>query len=241
MRFNIATKKWPLIVAHRAHTPDTIENSLEGIEAAVRAGADLVEMDIRLSLDRVPVLHHDAVLGRVAAGRGPVRALPAAALRRVPLRGGTRQRIATLADALARVPAGVGLALEIKARGALRPVLRVVRSHDRIGQVWLWLNRQEDVELAHRLAPEIPITLLEMPWSGNVAAYLDLAHRAAVQAVSIDWSAVTPDTVRHAHDLGLLVFAVNHDPGRLEEALAAGLDGVITDDPEAARRVLHPR
>ncbi|MER3436845.1 MAG: hypothetical protein C4346_04105, partial [Chloroflexota bacterium] len=167
----------PLIIAHRAHTPETIENSLAGVQAAVAAGADLVEMDIRLSLDRVPVLHHDAVLGRVSRGRGPVRALPAAALRRVPLRGGKGQTIPTLAQVLAVVPPSVGLALEIKTRGALRHVLRALREHNRAGQVWLWLSRGEDVELARQAAPDIPMTLLEMPWRGNVLAYLDRAHR----------------------------------------------------------------
>ncbi len=231
--------KRPLIIAHRAHTPETIENSLAGVQAAVAAGADLIEMDIRLSLDRVPVLHHDAVLGRVSRGRGPVRALPAAALRRVPLRGSEGHTIPTLAQVLAIVPPSAGLALEIKARGALRQVLRVLREHNRAGQVWLWLSREEDVELARQIAPDIPMTLLEMPWSGNVLAYLDRAHRAGARAVSIDWSAVASDTVRQAHDRGLLVFSVNHDPRRLPEAIAAHLDGVITGDPAAARRVLH--
>lgn len=229
----------PLIIAHRAHTPETIENSLAGVQAAIAAGADLVEVDIRLSLDRVPVLHHDAMLGRVSRGRGLVRVLPAAALRRVPLRGGKGQTIPTLAQVLDILPPNAGLALEIKARGALRQVLRVVRDHNRAGQVWLWLSRKDDVELARQIAPDIPMTLLEMPWSGNVLAYLDRAHRAGARAVSIDWSAVELDIVRQAHDCGLLVFSVNHDPSRLPDAIAAHLDGVITDDPATARRVLH--
>ena len=229
----------PLIIAHRGRTPETIENSLSGIRAAIAAGADMVEVDVRLSLDLVPVLYHDAVLGRVARGRGPVRALPVTVLRRLPLRGGGGETIPTLAAALRALPPHVGMAIEIKPRDGLRHVLRTLRRHGRERRIWLWINRVEAARLARRLAPDIPVTLLEAPWTGDIYAYLERARAVGARGVSYDWSAVSPEAVRLAHDLGLRVFAVNHNPGRLEEALTAGLDGGITGDPAFARAVLR--
>ena len=55
----------PLIVAHRAMTPGAIENTRTAIARAAEAGADLVELDVRLTLDRQPVVIHDAFLRRM--------------------------------------------------------------------------------------------------------------------------------------------------------------------------------
>ena len=55
----------PQLVAHRGYTLHYPENTLLGIEAAIRAGARYVEVDIQLSADQVPILLHDKTLQRV--------------------------------------------------------------------------------------------------------------------------------------------------------------------------------
>lgn len=65
----------PQLVAHRGYPEHFPENTLIGIEAAIRAGARLVEMDIQLSADEVPVLLHDQNLQRVAGFKGMVHHL----------------------------------------------------------------------------------------------------------------------------------------------------------------------
>src|SRR5262245_20012933 len=56
----------PLIIAHRGDSIHAPENTLAAIRAAVEAGADGVEFDVRLAKDGVPVVIHDASLKRVA-------------------------------------------------------------------------------------------------------------------------------------------------------------------------------
>lgn len=58
--------KRPIIVAHRGYAARFPENSLEGFQAAVSAGARWVELDVQLSADGVPVVLHDATLARTA-------------------------------------------------------------------------------------------------------------------------------------------------------------------------------
>ena len=70
----------PLLVAHRGHPALYPENSLRGIEAALRAGACWVEFDVQLSADGVPFVVHDATLERTAACPGCIMDLPAAQL-----------------------------------------------------------------------------------------------------------------------------------------------------------------
>ena len=62
----------PQLVAHRGYPEHFPENTLIGIEAAIRTGARLVEIDVQLSADEVPVLLHDQNLQRVAGFKGTV-------------------------------------------------------------------------------------------------------------------------------------------------------------------------
>ena len=60
----------PALMAHRGYTARYPENSLEGIEAALQAGARLIEFDTHMSADEVPVLFHDAELQRTTGAEG---------------------------------------------------------------------------------------------------------------------------------------------------------------------------
>lgn len=54
----------PLIIGHRGAAAVAPENTIVAFEAAIQAGADGVEFDVRLSRDRVPVVIHDETLYR---------------------------------------------------------------------------------------------------------------------------------------------------------------------------------
>ncbi len=64
--------KVPPLVAHRGYTLHYPENTLTGIEAAIRAGAGYVEIDIQLSSDQIPVLFHDHTLKRICGVDGAI-------------------------------------------------------------------------------------------------------------------------------------------------------------------------
>lgn len=64
--------KIPRLVAHRGYTLRFPENTLVGIEAAIKAGALHVEVDVQLSADQVPMLFHDRSLRRICGADGAV-------------------------------------------------------------------------------------------------------------------------------------------------------------------------
>lgn len=53
-----------LVVAHRADWRSAPENSIEAIEAAIRMGVDIVEIDVRRTIGGKLILHHDPVIFR---------------------------------------------------------------------------------------------------------------------------------------------------------------------------------
>ena len=56
----------PVLVAHRGYPSRFPENTLEGITAALEAGACMVEFDVQLSADGIPIVIHDQDLRRTA-------------------------------------------------------------------------------------------------------------------------------------------------------------------------------
>jgi len=71
---------FPIVVAHRGASSTRPENTIPSFEEAIRLGAVMVEFDVRLSRDGVPVVIHDPAVDRTTDGRGLVHELTAAQL-----------------------------------------------------------------------------------------------------------------------------------------------------------------
>jgi glycerophosphoryl diester phosphodiesterase len=102
------------ILGHRGQMSDggPPENSVAAVHAALCAGADGVEVDVRLTADQVPVCVHDPDLMRIAGSRALVAATPWRVLRAIRLRGG--HGIATLDEIVALVDSAATLVLDVK-------------------------------------------------------------------------------------------------------------------------------
>lgn len=230
----------PLIVAHRMMSGEGVENARSSLGRLVAAGADMAEIDIRLSLDRKPVVLHDAMLGRTTRGRGWIGLWPAAAIRRLPLRSVPQERIALLSDILGGLPAGLEIALHLKDRRALRPVLRQI---DRLGlaaRTWLWLERMADVRIARAALPDARCTLLRpAAWrEPQRSAYFADAQGCGARGVSVQPGAIDAGVVAQGARHGLTLFTRIDTTERLDHLVRAGIGGIITDDPSGARAVV---
>lgn len=62
----------PLVIAHRGASSVAPENTLPAFELALEAGADGIELDLKLTLDGIVVVHHDQTLDRTTDGTGLV-------------------------------------------------------------------------------------------------------------------------------------------------------------------------
>src|SRR4051812_38782798 len=60
----------PLVIAHRGYCQFAPENTLPSFELAMAAGADLVELDYRTTLDGQLIVIHDSDLNRTTDARG---------------------------------------------------------------------------------------------------------------------------------------------------------------------------
>ncbi len=106
------------MVAHRGASAAEPENTVSAFDAAVRAGADVVELDVRLTADGVPVVLHDPDVAATTDGSGPVHTMTLADVKRLDASRASpgRHEIPTLAEALEAIGRADGVAadLEIK-------------------------------------------------------------------------------------------------------------------------------
>ena len=63
----------PVLIAHRGYSGRYPENTLLAYQAAYQHGARYMELDLQLTADRVPVLHHDTSLMRMAGVDADIR------------------------------------------------------------------------------------------------------------------------------------------------------------------------
>jgi glycerophosphoryl diester phosphodiesterase len=129
----------PRIVAHRGASHDAPENTIAAFKRAWDAGVECVELDVHLTSDGVPVIIHDAdtkrttgKVGKVASQTlAEIRALDAGTWKHPSFAG---ERIPTLAEALATIPRGRTMFVEIKTGpDTVPPVAKVIREQTPAG------------------------------------------------------------------------------------------------------------
>jgi len=228
-----------VVIAHRACPLNAPENSLAGIRAAAEFGADFVEIDVRRTLEGVPVLMHDWSPRRTTGLPGPVALYPYFVLRRARLQGDS-ERVPALAEALEMLPDGLGIAVEVKDASLAGPVLALIRRFKLEDRSMVLSYRESAVRHFARRAPEIETWLLRDDRDPEgLRRYLDLANRSNADAISTHWDAIGTDFVAEANQRGLKVYSMNRDLESVQEKARAGLAGVVTDYPREVRRLLE--
>lgn len=116
------------IVAHRGASHEAPENTLAAFKRAWALGCEAVELDVRLTHDGEVVVFHDATTLRIGGRDTPVaeqtlaelRALDVGAWKHIKYKG---ERIPTLAEALATIPGGRAMFVEIKSGKDTAPAI----------------------------------------------------------------------------------------------------------------------
>lgn len=228
------------VIGHRGAAALARENSLEAIRAALEAGADGVEVDVRLSSDGVAVLMHDADVSRTTSGSGRVADLTAAEL--------TALGVPTLSDTLELVPVDRRFILEVKGtpweaghdpnEPVAHEVARVLASAS-ARRVTVSSFNPIALAILRERAPGVSTGVLTPPafdLRSNLAAVVDGGHAES----HVPYEILEETYVAEVHELGRLVLAWTvNDPEEIRRCRDWGVDGVITDDPRTALAALE--
>ena len=242
-------------VGHRGASALAPENTLPALELAVELGCDMLEFDVLPLVDGTLVLAHSDDLREVSHGvaRGRVRARGRTldGLRRfAPDLPTLDEALAFCADRLPRI----GLQLDLKRRGIEEEVVSALKRHGVRERSWISGFDARSLRRVAELDPELPrsYTLprdrigasqrgpLAPVVRGSLAALgaslprrlPALLRRARATAATLHYSVASAAAIRRAHEVeaAVYVWTVN-DPELAKRLVAAGADGIITNDP----------
>ncbi len=215
----------PVFVAHRGASDRALENSPAAFALAVSDGADMIEFDVRLSSDGVPVVLHDARTGRTAKENLAVAGAPAARLRAVRLKNG--EALPFLADVLEIVRGSVPINIESKAPGGFRAAAKTLSEARYEGSILLSSGLREECLAARSLLPSLPCGLVTRRPSASDLAF---CVRHGLSSIHPDRRLLTVLRLRKVAASGIpfLPYTVD-DPEEARALIAAGAAGVFAD------------
>lgn len=245
----------PLIIGHRGAAAVAPENTLVSFERALTDGADGIEFDVRLARDDVPVVIHDATLGRTTRQSGKVANFSSTELGeldagtwfnlRHPARARpvyTEARIPTLAQVFALLEKSEALLyVEMKCsaqdRGALSAeVAKLIRAFGVAPRVCvesfdlLAIAEIKRLDSGLRTAALFDRKLTRPAPSAR--KMVDQAIRCGAEEIALHYSLATHRTVQEAARRGLETIIWTADnPAWVERAGRRGIRAVITNNP----------
>ncbi len=226
----------PLRIGHRGAAALAPDNSLAGIELALDAGLDGVEIDVVGGSGRLLVAHSAAELGPASP---------------------------PLDDALALVAVRAGdgflLDLDVKTAGRETELVGALRRHGLVERTLVSSFHSDVLRACGALAPELRLgisypddrlgigrALPEPAIRAGLAALraalplriAGMARRSGAGAALLHHLVLSRATVARCRTLGLAVFAWTvNDSDALGRVAALGVDGVIGDDPGLLREL----
>lgn len=228
-----------LIIAHRGAAAAAPENTLAAFERAIQDGADYVELDVMETADGQVVVFHDKDYMKVAGV--PVKVWEATYEELAQIDIGSHfsptyreQRTPLLQEALELCRDRVRVMIELKEYGrGQRLVERVIEIVERVGmsqQVAVMSLSVPLVRETKRLRPD---------WTVGVLSAVAVGRLADMEAdfLAISGRSATRDLLGRARQRQkpVYVWTIDSEPALLHY-LSLGVDGIITNRPDAARR-----
>ena len=233
------------MVAHRGASAREPENTIRAFEAAIAAGADAVEFDIRMTADGHAVVIHDPDVSRTTDGSGLVRGMTLAQLRRLSVESphAMATRIPTLTETLECLSGRVAADIEIKnipgeADFDADRELAAEAAADAVqafsGDVLFSSFNPSAIQRVLQIDPAAQTGLLVAPgadpWVAVVFA-VEVGHKWVLPDHGA-LSAVGAAYIERAHSAGIRVGTwVVDDADLASELMKDGIDAVATNDP----------
>lgn len=193
------------VIGHRGAAGLALENTIESIQAAVQAGVDAIEFDIRITKDGEIVLSHDKHVGRVSDASHYIHEHTLAKLRQTPLQNG--QRLATLDEAI-RAADGTPLVIEGKDSGWARPLANFLNKQAALPGLRVISFNHRELYTFSLLQPEVAVYALE---NTKPLEVIRVARVFGFAGIDINFWLLNPLTYLLAryHKLDILVYTIN--------------------------------
>jgi len=236
------------LIAHRGNSGPAPENTRLAIQQAIALEVDMIEVDVHISQDGVPVLIHHSRLEHTTNGQGHVIEHTLSELKlldagdwKAPEFAG--ERILTLCDVLELTRNRIPLNLDLKTERAIPATLKAVREMNVLNEVVISGCTQDCVKMIRSREPRLTVllnldeVLEQLALTGPAAIFrsrcLAVAEQTGAAGINIAHVFVNRPLVQQAHQKGLSVWVWTvDDEARVQELLGMGVDSITTNWPE---------
>lgn len=192
------------VAAHRGGHLTVPENSLASIDEAIRAGADIVELDVRETKDGVMVLMHDRKLDRTTTGKGELTDFTYAETQQLYLTHQgqpTSHRIPTFREALAYAKGRTVIDIDFKISGmeARKRAYETISELGMESQVLFFLYDFTEMDSLYKMNPRIKM----MPRAYNHDQMRKIIDKNLTDVIHIDASFTSPALLGEAREKGI--------------------------------------
>lgn len=227
------------IIGHRGYSAKFPENTLMSFQAAIDISADMIEFDVLMSKDGVPVIIHDETLNRTTNGKGHVSLMTLQELKK--LDAGQGQFIPTLEEVLQLAKGKIGLHVEIKSEastnkingGVEEQVVELIENYgfgsnciiSSFSSVPLFRIKEMKQSLSLAMTFDHVLKDIDQAMVEKLkpaALHLAINH---VSEADVDFASV--------HQLPMNVYTVN-TPAQMKKAQDICADGIFTNEIEKA-------
>lgn len=238
-----------LIIAHRGFSGRYPENTLIAIEEAIRF-SDMIEIDVQLSKDNIPVVFHDSNLKRTTNVAGKLnqrtlqelKELDAGSWFSINFRN---EKIPTLEEVLKIIKDRILLNIEIKKSSVFKEnsiieekILELIKKYKIQEQIIISSFSSLALKRIKILEPEIKTAILTR------ARFLDLSITKAKKLNTLyihdDKKFFKRNIIRKSHEnnLKINVYTINKK-NEMIKFIKKGVDGIFTDYPDILNQVLN--
>lgn len=238
-----------MVAAHRGGMVSSSNNTLEQFEKARKEGAsEIIEMDLRVTRDGVPVVYHDEKIDGSTGCKGEISTYVFADLKKCPL-SLSGHLIPSFEQVLRWNKGRLILNAEFKTFSTIKPAIDLVQKYSAYDSVYFQANSSRDEYIAARMQDE-KVALLFKPLNLDDLDWILDQDDPNLVIIELRDKTVTPEFIARAHAAGKLVTANAFQMSAVDELFGAacdlvykkGLDIAVTNRPAGcAKQKKHYR
>jgi glycerophosphoryl diester phosphodiesterase len=244
-----------LVEAHRGNSISAPENTLVAIKQALEADVDRVEIDLQFSKDQKLVVIHDDTVDRTTNGSGNVselhyeymKTLDAGSWKSAEYKG---EKIPLLNEVFELCKGKAMVNIDLKNADAVPSMVKSIIDMDMENEVVITGKIPEatnairksgaNITMFYESSPEFNAIRSEGNNDQVIQMAITQARKTGLPGFLFHAGWITKEIVyiAHLHGLAVNVYDVN-TPEQTHEMIAAGVDGIMTDDPMLIRNILN--
>lgn len=242
-----------VVIAHRGASAYYPENTMAAFKGAVEMNAEMIELDVMLSKDGVPVVFHDATLDDHTDGTGNIGDYTLDQLRELDAGSWfdstfAGEKIPTLEEVLAFATGKIALNIEIKTEavtdearaGVEEKSLELVKKYGMEEHVLFSSFDYRSITHLKKLDPEIPAALLYEKSQSQKLLPSELLKKYDADAFNCSYRQLNTKRYRDVRENNIPVFIYTVDkPSRMRKLLRMNVTGIFTNKPDVLWEVLE--